>query len=416
MLFFCVTGAAETKSSPISTPVPSASTPTPAPSAAPTATPTRHGISTPVPVITPTPTPVPVIHEVTPGPTRTPRPTPAPTPTPTPTPTPEPTATPTPTPASHPISTPVIHIPTPKPSAPTPIPATRTPTPTPLPKPTPTPTPSAVIDRINQPGSHPGFAFPEGADLLTIYIPPIRDCDAALLVCGGETLLIDCGSHDFEESIVAMLKELDIRSIDRVLITHPHHDHYEGLAYIAQHIRIGQVLVSFPDDYNEHMPRIRGWASAYEIPIRRYGDGDVLTLGGATLTVYDRSPENFSCNNRSAVLLLRYGKRTMLFSSDIEIAGMKSIAATTEEGELRVDILRYPHHGKAALEWTFAKAVQPQFAVITNKERDWDGQIWLRQRRIPYVNTRVGGVVLTTDGGEYWLVERLYAEDDPRGR
>lgn len=287
----------------------------------------------------------------------------------------------------------------------TPIPAT----------PTPVPTPPTIIDRVNNPKEWTDFTFAADADLLTIVFPPIRDCDSELLICNGETLLIDCGSHEFEESIVAMLKELGIRSIDRLLITHPHHDHYEGLAYIAQYIHIGELMISFPDDYNEHMPLINEWTSLFGIPVTRYGDGDVLTLGGATLTVYDRCPENYSCNNRSAVLLLRYGERTMLFGSDIEIAGMKAMAATTKEGEIRVDILKYPHHGKAALEWTFAKAITPQLCIITNKERGWDGQVWLYQNRIPYINTRIRGVVLTTDG-ERWLAENFYAEDDPRGR
>ena len=262
----------------------------------------------------------------------------------------------------------------------------------------------------------PAFTLSDDEDLLTIIFPPIRDCDAELLICGGETLLIDCGSHEFEESIVEMFRELGIKSIDRVLITHPHHDHYEGLALIAQNIKIGEILVSFPDDYNEHTPKIKAWAEAYSIPIKRYGDGDVLTLGGATLTVYDRCPENYSCNNRSAVLLLRYGERTLLFTSDIEIAGMKAMAATTEDGEIRADILKYPHHGKAALEWTFAKAVQPLYCVVTGKDRGWDGQTWLTQNRVPYINTRVCGVVLTTDGGEHWTVEHFYAYNDPRGR
>ena len=54
--------------------------------------------------------------------------------------------------------------------------------------------------------------------------------------------------------------------------------------------------------------------------------------------------------------------------------------------------------------------------MITQKERNWKGQEWLRLRGIPYLNTRVGGIVLTTDGGEHWLADPLYPPGDPRGR
>ena len=305
---------------------------------------------------------------------------------------------------------------------PTPSPeATPAQTAKPTPAPVSTPAPASadalpvVINRADKPAEWTDFAFPEDAELLKIYFPPIRDCDATLLTCGGETLLIDCGSHEFEKSIAEMLRELGIRSIDRLLITHPHHDHYEALALIVENVQIGELWVSFPDDYNEHSLRIRRWADTFGIPLRRYGDGDVLTLGGATLTVYDRCPENYSCNDRSAQILLRYGGRTMYFSSDLEVAGMRTMAAVAGEGEIRADILKYPHHGKPALERAFADAVQPLFCVVTGKDRGWSGEIWLTWNHMPYINTRICGVVLTTDGGGHWLVEHFYADDDPRG-
>ena len=106
----------------------------------------------------------------------------------------------------------------------------------------------------------------------------------------------------------------------------------------------------------------------------------------------------------------------MLFTADIERAGMRVLQSRVSGEELRADIIKYPHHGKAPLEDPFAALVQPLYAIVTNKERGWDGQLWLRYRHIPYANTRVGGVYLTTDGGGHWIAERLYDPQDPRGR
>ena len=380
---------------------------------------------TPAPTATRTPgsTPSPAIIEG--APSATPAPT---TPAPSATGTPEPLATLEPTPSPTPRPTPATlspdewtHVQVVS------VPARRTATPAPTAISglsqdsvpilvTPTPTMPVVVDRVSYPGDWRSFAFDGDAELLEVVFPPIRDCDAILLRCGGETLLIDCGAHAFENAVLEMLDETGVTRIDSILISHPHHDHWEGLSAIAGHVQVGRLLLSFPDNYNEHMPRILSAAAAADIPVERYGDGDVLTLGGATLTVYDRSPANYSCNNRSAQLLLRYGERTMLFTGDIERAGMRALTASVAEGELRADILKYPHHGKAALEMDFLRAVQPLYAVVTNKERDWDGQLWLRQKRIPYANTRIRGVRLTTDGGGHWIAERLYDAQDVRGR
>ncbi len=283
------------------------------------------------------------------------------------------------------------------------------PEPTAAPEPTATPMPAlpVIIDRFNEPERWADFAFDPDAELLQVIFPPIRDCDAQLILCGGESLLIDCASTEFAEALINMLKRVGVTHIDTVLITHPHHDHVNGFERLCQEVSVGQLLVCFPADYNQRMKWLLDRAANNEIPVRQYGDGDVITVGKATLTVYLRCPETFECNDRSAQLLMRYGDRTMYFAADIEKAGMRYLADSVTVGELTADILRYPHHGKAPLETDFHNRIVPQLCIITNKERDWKGQAYLKQEDVPSINTRIYGVVLTTDG-KHWLTDKLY--------
>ena len=86
-----------------------------------------------------------------------------------------------------------------------------------------------VLDRVNQPGIWPDYGFDEDAELLEVIYPQIFDCDSVLIRCGGETLMIDCGTVEEVPRIIRMCELYGVRHIDRLLITHAHHDHIGGL-------------------------------------------------------------------------------------------------------------------------------------------------------------------------------------------
>ncbi|HDZ79497.1 MAG TPA: MBL fold metallo-hydrolase, partial [Gammaproteobacteria bacterium] len=57
--------------------------------------------------------------------------------------------------------------------------------------------------------------------------------DANLLIVGDETVMIDAGyASEARKAVIPYLKKLGIKKIDHFFITHPHRDHYEGLAII----------------------------------------------------------------------------------------------------------------------------------------------------------------------------------------
>ena len=86
----------------------------------------------------------------------------------------------------------------------------------------------AVVDRTKNAGECEVFSFAQDAALLEVYFPHIMNCDAALLRCGGKTMLIDCASAKYAPRVVQMLEHLGIAEIDCVVNTHPHYDHLEA--------------------------------------------------------------------------------------------------------------------------------------------------------------------------------------------
>ena len=71
-----------------------------------------------------------------------------------------------------------------------------------------------LVDRINTPQQDVDFAFAPDAPLLEMYFAPVFDADAALLRCGSETIMIDCGSKVMTKRTIGMLKQLGVTEID----------------------------------------------------------------------------------------------------------------------------------------------------------------------------------------------------------
>lgn len=304
--------------------------------------------------------------------------------------------------------------PTPAPSVEataTPAP-TATPTPTQTPEPTPAPTPThtadpsvpVLIDRING-SEHADFAFAEDAALFEVIFPQILNSDAAFLRFGEETLLVDCCTQGQAARILDMCAQLNITHIDRVLNTHPHEDHIGGFRDLIKVIDVDELWICYPETANTHIQAAVNFARAADIEVRTFGDGDVLTLGDATIEVWLLGNDMNRLNNCSAQLKITYGERTFLMAADLELEGQDEYVALKGE-ELDADVLKYPHHGLQRLTDGYAAAVSPLFSIVTNNMRDTEGKRYIQRTGMPTAWTVPGFVHLRTDG-QTWICDRI---------
>lgn len=270
-----------------------------------------------------------------------------------------------------------------------------------------------LVDRINAPKDNPDFAFPEDADLLEVVFPQILDCDAALIRCGGKTMLLDCATAQQANRVTAMLKQMGVTELDYVVNTHPHADHITGLDAIAEEVTVKAFYICHSDDETRHMTSVLALCEEKGIPVVRYGDGDQFHLGDAVLDVWLKCDESCNLNERSAQIRLQYGDRTMLFTADMLTATEKALLEHVDHTLLDIDLLKYPHHGKKAMTSAFLDVATPVFAIITNNggKNAQRGRKCLNSKHVAYANTVPGYVSCVTDG-QTWLVERL-AMDQP---
>ncbi len=264
-----------------------------------------------------------------------------------------------------------------------------------------------VVDKIKDPKST--FAFDADAELLEVVFPQIYDCDAMLIRQGEATMLVDTATDKMAPRVIYMLDALGVEKLDAILITHPHHDHMGGLSLILDHMPVGMVLTCFEDAENEHSLLMRNTCETHGVPLETFGDGDRLEVGGATLDILLKADRVWSVNDRSAVARLQFGERTMLLTADIEANTVNRLAASYA-AEIKSDILKYPHHGKAWLGTPFHQAVGEQLAIMTLNDRQTTGKKDMRVRKIRVYLTTPGFLTCTTDGAT-WLVERTHEKD-----
>ena len=267
--------------------------------------------------------------------------------------------------------------------------------------------PPVLVNRVDDTEAFSGFTFAEDAQLLEVVFPQMLDCDAVLLRCGGETILVDACKKAYAERIVNMCSQLGITRIDRVYNTHPHEDHIGGFREIIKEIEIGELWICFPEDYNNHMKLAVNAAKKAGIPVHTYADGDTFTVGGAVVEVWKLEGKSSEMNDCSAQMKVTFGGRTMLLAADLQQNGQQKMVELHGEA-LDADILKYPHHGIEVLREDYMKAVSPLFMVITNNHRQTAGWKWIHsgQNTIPYAYTVPNLVHLVTDGTT-WIAEKI---------
>lgn len=266
------------------------------------------------------------------------------------------------------------------------------------------PTFSALADSpvVDLRGRDAVVRFPDDAPILTVLFPQMFFADAAILLCDGHAALIDAGGYAQEASVQTALEALGITYLDWVVATHPHHDHQPGFEVLARRMGIGRFLTSFPENENTIMRRTMTVMLQQGVTVETATDGMTLSLGRASMTLL--LPENTgkTINNRSLLALVTLGDSRLLMLADLETMGQQALLDSG--ADVSADILKYPHHGHAAMNETLLAAIAPKLAVITAKPiRAPYALSQLEKRGIPAAHTDEAAVWLQTDG-QVWVV------------
>lgn len=204
----------------------------------------------------------------------------------------------------------------------------------------------------------------EQKDLLTVTFLDVGQGDAAILQCGGQSMMIDGGKAKASSYIYSWLKKNQISYLDVMVATHTDADHIGGLSGALNYAKVGTaycpVTSGTTKTFQSFVKYLKKQGKSITVPKA----GDEFSLGGAQVRILGPTDPQAEGNNSSIVLKVTFGDTSFLFTGDAEREEEQELL---ESGyDLESTVLKVGHHGSdTSTSYLFLRTVNPQYAVIS---------------------------------------------------
>ena len=202
------------------------------------------------------------------------------------------------------------------------------------------------------------------AGTLTVTWLDVGQGDAAVIQCGGQSMLIDGGKPEKSSYIYAWLQQHGLSYLDVIVATHVDADHIGGLSGALNYASVGTAYCPETTGTTETFQSFVKYLAQRGKQITVPTAGETFALGGAQIQILGPLHRAEDSNDNSIVLKVSFGATTFLFTGDAERAEEQDLLNSGVN--LQSTVLKVGHHGSdTSTSYPFLRAVAPQYAVIS---------------------------------------------------
>ncbi|HOK40248.1 MAG TPA: MBL fold metallo-hydrolase [bacterium] len=255
---------------------------------------------------------------------------------------------------------------------------------------------------------------------LYILFFDVDQADAAFIITPEKKyFLIDAGNWGAGEFVIApILKKLNINTIDKFFISHPHGDHHGGAYYLLSNFNVKELIdagiITTAEKYKEILDLCISKKIGYSVPLSNsvvYEEPDLEII---CLQNNEKYLHDLGLNESSMILMLKYKNFKAIFTGDVETEGEHYLLNHTIHN-IEADIIKVPHHGSITSSTDdFINAVKPKVGVISIGYRNYFNHPSAKTiKRYKEIGTKIyrtdynGHILIKTDGDSFSVIYQL---------
>ena len=206
-----------------------------------------------------------------------------------------------------------------------------------------------------------------GRDKMYVSFIDVGQGNCTLLKCGDKAILVDSGEVGAAQTVINYIKNQNIKTLDCVLVTHPHSDHMGAMTKLLYEFKIKDVIM--PEIPEEIIPTSKTYEK-FLVAVSENAENVIAAKPDETFSYGEMKMEIFAplrdyedLNDMSAVTRISYGDTSVMFTGDATATVEKDLLK--KNIDYSATILSVGHHGsKTSSSEKWLKAVDPKYAVI----------------------------------------------------
>jgi competence protein ComEC len=270
-----------------------------------------------------------------------------------------------------------------------------------------------ALERVTSP-AETGSA--SAANKMSLSVFDVGQGDAILAQEGDKQILIDGGPNGAVLEKLGNVMPAGDRTIELVILTHPHSDHVNGLVQVLSRYKVERILST---DVAAPIVSYRSWRDSIvknNIPVddpqkmkmEKVGGMEYEVLAAGTKASIRGSEHNGNSdglNDSSIVGMLKFGSRRFLLMGDATTVIEDGLMAAGVD--IKADLLKIGHHGSNySTSEKFMNAVAPAYAATSvGAKNSYGNPAWrvlqlIKNKAIASYRTDLDGTITAVTDGQ----------------